>query len=125
MGRARRGEATSGAVVLESLDVGPDAPAWEVPEGTPDGRTREGEEGRARREGPVTAGEAGRGIPPMPLNRELGLGTPEARREAGPGVEDVGGAETALSGVSPLLGPATRRNRSSSCVLSLGDKGPT
>jgi hypothetical protein len=54
---------------------------------------------------PGRAGEAGRGMPAV----NLATGGSAARFPVLPG----------------LLGPATRRRRSSSCVLSFGDKGPT
>lgn len=77
-----------------------------------------GEAGRARREADKTAGLAGRARPPI---REAGpgagdpdLGIPETRRVTWAGCKGT-------SARSGLLGPATRRRRSSSCVLSLGD----
>ncbi|KAF8146243.1 hypothetical protein K438DRAFT_526866 [Mycena galopus ATCC 62051] len=73
--------------------------------------------GDAERRGFILAGLAGRGMPPFleVVTGEPGRGIPAARR-----LTWAGGA-----GVSPLLGPGTRRNRSSSWVLSLGDSGPT
>ncbi len=71
------------------------------------GFIRDGEAGRAKREGMGTAGDAGRGIPPM---RDAGLGTPDGNREVvGPADGGGGGVST----WSTLLGPATRRSRSS------------
>ena len=83
------------------------------------GFIRDGEAGRARREGMDNAGDAGRGMPPM---RDAGLGTPEGNRDAVGPADD--GADV-VSAWSTLLGPATRLSRSSSCVLSFGFKEPT
>lgn len=79
-----------------------------------------GDDGRANLDMPATEGLPGRGIPPM---REVPAG------EAGRPLPDCkrviweGGAVTSLG--SAWLGPDTRRRRSSNCVLSLGDSGPT
>jgi hypothetical protein len=89
----------------------------------PEGPEMDFEEGRTRREAPGIAGLAGRG---MPL-----VERPEG--EAGRPIPDVslvvcaGGIEDAVAdfGVGGVLGPATRRRRSSSCVLSFGVRGPT
>ena len=71
----------------------------------------------------VFAGEAGRAIREAAVIDGLaGLGTFAVRRAT------PLGAAVAMGGSSVLpseLGPGTRRNRSSSCVLSLDDKGPT
>jgi hypothetical protein len=91
--------------------------------GMRDVRTGEAARGRfegagdAERRGFIPAGLAGRGMPPVRavVTGEPGRGIPAAKR-----VTWAAGA-----GASPLLGPGTRRNRSSSCVLSLGGNGPT
>ena len=80
-----------------------------------------GEPGRAMRDIMEAAGLAGRGIPPtFPTDgdsgRELAF---TSRATCG------GGAGVWCSSLAGLLGPATRRRRSSSCVLSLGERGPT
>lgn len=93
-------------------------PAFDV--GDADLSVAAGDDGRANLELPVTEGLPGRGIPPM---RELAAGEPG--RAMPDCKRDIweGGAEISLASV--VLGPATRRRRSSSCVLSLGDRGPT
>lgn len=93
-----------------------------IPDGTGELDLPDGELGRARREGAARAGLEDRGMPPI---RDAGPGTGDPERGI-PVINRVtcdGGA-----GVSPrsgLLGPATRRSRSSNCVLSFGDKWPT
>ena len=62
---------------------------------------------RVRTDGPKE-GDADRGMPQAPASLEI-----------------FGFGAASGSGFSWLLGPATRLRRSSSCVLSLGDKGPT
>lgn len=74
-----------------------------------------GEPGLANREIPETAGLAGRGE----VGESERMPVP-ARRDTCAGCAGVCG--TSLPG---LLGPATRRRRSSSCVLSFDDNGPT
>jgi len=77
----------------------------------------EGEPGLAIREILGTAGLAGRAA----VDREGESGrVPAAKRDICADCTGVCG-----SGLPGLLGPATRRRRSSSCVLSFGDNGPT
>ena len=105
----------SDAVPFGSLDDIADGPAWDPLLAIPDAGGRTGEDGLASRDDALTAGEEGLGMPPIALIREPGLGRPVARRDAGPGVAEGGGVcEPLLSASSALLGPATRRNRSSS-----------
>jgi hypothetical protein len=67
----------------------------------------------------VLAGELGREDLAIPDTEGLaGRGTPPTRRATW-----AGGA--GVSGFVGLLGPATRRSRSSNCVLSLGESDPT
>jgi hypothetical protein len=82
---------------------------------------RIGDAGRASFETLAIAGLAGRGMPPGRWSEagELGRGIPAARRVT------RGGGGTRVPTLLGLLGPATRRNRSSSWVLSFGDKVPT
>ena len=78
---------------------------------------RAGEAGRASREMAATDGLAALGGPP-PRAIVPGRAMPPATRETAGGVATV---------VEPswVLGPETRRRRSSSWVLSFGGKGPT
>lgn len=77
-----------------------------------------GEPGLAIREIPEKAGLPERGV----VNREgeSGRALSAAKREICAGCTGVCG-----SGLPGLLGPATRRRRSSSCVLSFDDNDPT
>jgi len=86
--------------------------------GEADRNVLEGEPGPAIREIPETAGLPGRGA----VNREgeSGRELVVAKRDICAGCTGVCG-----SGFPGLLGPATRRRRSSSCVLSFDDNGPT
>lgn len=77
--------------------------------GEADRTTFAGDCGRPRREIPETEGLAG-------------LGTPATSRETA--IFAIAGA-AAGSALPWVLGPGTRRSRSSSWVLSLEDKGPT
>lgn len=94
-------------------------PIWEGA-GEADRNVLEGEPGLAIREilGIAgLAGLAGRSV----ANREGESGrVPAAKRDICADCTGVCG-----SGLPGLLGPATRRRRSSSCVLSFGDNGPT
>jgi hypothetical protein len=89
--------------------------------GDADLNVREGEPGRAMRDIVDAAGLAGRGIPPdFPTDGDSGREPPLARR-----VTRAGCAGVWYSDLAGLLGPETRRRRSSSCVLSFGESGPT
>ena len=82
-----------------------------------------GELGRASRDGAATDGLEGRGRPPGRdelVDGEAGRARPDVKR-----VTWEGGAGARLSCGSEELGPATLRRRSSSCVLSFGESGPT
>lgn len=69
------------------------------------------------------AGDAGRAIREAAVIDGLaGLGALAVRRTTPLGATDATGGGSVLPWE---LGPATRRKRSSSCVLSLDDKGPT
>ena len=82
----------------------------------------EGDAGRAKRDGAAIAGLAGRPMPPM---REIALGAGDPDRGIPVATRDAWVASGAVSTLSGLLAPGTRRSRSSSCVLSLGDRAPT
>lgn len=89
--------------------------------GEADRNDRPGEPGRAMRDIVEAAGLVGRGIPPaFPTDGDSGREPAFASRDT-----CGGGAGVWCSGLAGLLGPATRRRRSSSCVLSLGERGPT
>lgn len=88
--------------------------------GDADLKVAPGEAGRANFENPATEGLSGRAIPPI---RDKAAGEPGRTALACKRVICAGGAATSLC--SRLLGPATRRRRSSNCVLSFGDNGPT
>ena len=89
--------------------------------GETDRNERLGEPGRAMRDVVEAAGLAGRGIPPnFPTDGDSGREPMFASRAT-----CGGGAGVWCSGLTGLLGPATRRRRSSSCVLSLGERAPT
>jgi hypothetical protein len=119
--------AADGAVTPEGLG------SLEAPRGGEDGRpvvcngmgerdrnNRPGEPG-AMRDIVEAAGLEGRVIAPtFPTDGDSGR-EPEFASRATCG----GGAGVWCSGLAGLLGPATRRRRSSSCVLSLGERGPT
>lgn len=89
--------------------------------GETDRNNRPGEPGGAMRDAVEAAGLWGRGIPPtLPTDGDSGREPAFTNR-----VTCAGGAGVWCSGLVGLLGPATRRRRSSSCVLSLGERGPT
>ena len=95
---------------------------WAMPDGVGDAvlGAYEGEIGRARRDTGATAGLPDRGIPPR---REAMLGAGDAERAVE--LANLDACVTGTSALSGELGPATRRKRSSSCVLSFGDSVPT
>ena len=80
-----------------------------------------GEPGLTTREMPEIAGLPGRGV----INREgeSGRAPAAAKRKTCAVCADCTGL--CGSDLPGLLGPATRRRRSSSCVLSFGGSGPT
>lgn len=89
--------------------------------GETDRNDRLGEPGRAMRDVVEAAGLAGRRIPPtFPTDGDSGREPTLVSRAT-----CEGGAGVWCSGLTGLLGPATRRRRSSSCVLSLGERTPT
>lgn len=89
--------------------------------GETDRNDRPGDPGRAMRDIVEAVGLVGRSIPPtFPRDGDAGREPTFASRAT-----CEGGAGVWCSGLAGLLGPATRRRRSSSCVLSLGERGPT
>lgn len=79
-----------------------------------------GDDDRASLDTPATEGLVERGIPPI---LELTAGEPGRAMPDCKRVTWDGGAGAPLA--CGALGPVTRRRRSSSCVLSLDDNGPT
>lgn len=94
-------------------------PTFEVV-GDIDRKVRAGDAGRASFDIPATAGLVGLAITPIRVldSGEPGRGIAAVKRA-------ICGGGAGASFFSGLIGPVTRRNLSSNCVLSLGDKGPT
>lgn len=81
-----------------------------------------GDTGRARRDDGTIEGLVARGIAPI---REAGPGAGEPDLGIADEILDACVDICAVSALSGLLTPGTRRRRSSNWVLSLGDKCPT